>query len=117
MVTSWGWLSRNPPMVTRTNRARSLSSPTTRRCDEDDHHDREAPGPAEGPAYVTEELLVEGGGLERDEAYRVFNMGIGMVLVVRRKDRPAALAHFKRLRLSARDIGHIAEGRRGLTLE
>jgi len=37
--------------------------------------------------------LCAAGGLERDEAYRAFNMGIGMVLVVPPDEAPAVRAH------------------------
>jgi len=36
-------------------------------------------------------LLVQGGDLERDEAYKAFNMGIGLVLVVEETERDAVL--------------------------
>jgi phosphoribosylformylglycinamidine cyclo-ligase len=51
------------------------------------------------------ELIQRGGGVDRSEMYQVFNMGIGMAVVVRAKDA-AALAD----RLKARVIGRIEAG-------
>jgi phosphoribosylformylglycinamidine cyclo-ligase len=45
------------------------------------------------------DLLVEGGGVDRDEAYRVFNMGFGMVIVVGAGDE-------ERVRDDLRERGH-----------
>lgn len=55
-------------------------------------------------------VLVEEGGVDETEAYRVFNMGIGMVLVVERDnlDEVAAIAGLQGE--EARIIGRIAEG-------
>jgi phosphoribosylformylglycinamidine cyclo-ligase len=51
------------------------------------------------------ELIQHGGGVERSEMYQVFNMGIGMAVVVRAKDA-AAIAD----RLKAKVIGKIEPG-------
>ena len=51
------------------------------------------------------ELIQQGGGVNRSEMYQVFNMGIGMAVVVRAKEA-AALAS----QLKARAIGRIEPG-------
>ena len=51
------------------------------------------------------ELIQQGGGVNRSEMYQVFNMGIGMAVVVRAKEA-AGLAS----RLKARAIGRIEPG-------
>ena len=51
------------------------------------------------------ELIQQGGGVDRSEMYQVFNMGIGMAVVVRAKEA-AGLAS----RLKARAIGRIEPG-------
>jgi len=40
-------------------------------------------------------MLVERGGLEREEAFKAFNMGIGMVLVVEAKDEEHVVAELE----------------------
>ena len=55
-------------------------------------------------------LLVRGGDLERDEAFRAFNMGIGMVLVVDAEEREPVLAHLRSCGEEARVLGHTVEG-------
>src|SRR4030067_1069467 len=59
------------------------------------------------PVFAT---LVEAARLPRDEAYRTFNMGIGMVLMVRPRDTDLALRHFRRAGGPAFVVG---EGRPG----
>ena len=44
-------------------------------------HDAEVEVDAWDPAGLFR-LLVDGGGLEREEAYKAFNMGIGMIVLV-----------------------------------
>ncbi len=53
-------------------------------------------------------------GVLSSEMYRAFNMGIGMVVVARRKDTRAIIEHFKRRKIKAFDIGEIASGKRTL---
>jgi phosphoribosylformylglycinamidine cyclo-ligase len=53
------------------------------------------------------DLLLEIGRLERTEAFRTFNMGIGFVLVVGRRQAGAVLAALKRRREKAYVIGEI----------
>jgi phosphoribosylformylglycinamidine cyclo-ligase len=58
------------------------------------------------------EMLQEGGNVPREEMYQVFNMGIGMALVVAEKDAAAVMAACK-----ARRIGRIENGSRRTRLE
>jgi phosphoribosylformylglycinamidine cyclo-ligase len=53
------------------------------------------------------------GRVDRDEMYRVFNMGIGMVLMVGADDRDAALAALREAGEKPAVIGRIARGRGG----
>ncbi len=55
-------------------------------------------------------------GIAEKEMYDVFNMGIGMTLVVRRKDVMTVQQHFKKQRLACHEIGRIESGRRGVDL-
>jgi phosphoribosylformylglycinamidine cyclo-ligase len=50
--------------------------------------------------------------LPDDEAFRTFNMGIGMVLMLRPADADRAVAHFRRAGVPAAVIGEIRKGRR-----
>jgi phosphoribosylformylglycinamidine cyclo-ligase len=61
------------------------------------------------PVFST---LVEAARLPRDEAYRTFNMGIGMVLMVRPRDADLALRHFRRAGVPAFVIGKVRQGRK-----
>jgi phosphoribosylformylglycinamidine cyclo-ligase len=61
-------------------------------------------------------FLQETGKVDRDEMYRVFNMGIGFVLIVRRADADAALAALRKHRTGAIPIGCIEKGPRGVKL-
>ncbi len=51
-------------------------------------------------------------GVPGSEMYRVFNMGIGMVVVVRRTASRHVIEHFKRHKIKARVIGKIVSGKR-----
>jgi phosphoribosylformylglycinamidine cyclo-ligase len=51
------------------------------------------------------EILARNGGVDREEMYQVFNMGIGMIAIVAEKD-----ARDLAVRLKARRIGRIAAG-------
>ncbi|HOE60169.1 MAG TPA: phosphoribosylformylglycinamidine cyclo-ligase [Candidatus Latescibacteria bacterium] len=55
-------------------------------------------------------FLERQGKVERDEMYRVFNMGIGFVIIVRRKDLTAALKMLKAQRQAPVVIGMIEKG-------
>ena len=50
-------------------------------------------------------------GVERDEMFRVFNMGIGYTLIVRAADAKTVVGHFRRRGLGAVVIGKIRKGR------
>jgi phosphoribosylformylglycinamidine cyclo-ligase len=52
------------------------------------------------------------GRVDRDEMYRVFNMGIGYVIVVREKDVSATLSLLKGLRQAPVIIGAITKGQK-----
>jgi phosphoribosylformylglycinamidine cyclo-ligase len=55
--------------------------------------------------------LCEAARLPEDERYRTFNMGIGMVLMLRPGDADRAVAHFRRSGVPAAAIGEIRKGR------
>jgi len=55
-------------------------------------------------------LVIERGGIEPAEAERVFNLGIGMVVVVRPGDVDAALAAFGAAGVGASVIGEVEDG-------
>lgn len=55
-------------------------------------------------------FLQERGHVARDEMYRVFNMGIGLVIVVRAADRTAALSALRRAKANPVVIGRIEKG-------
>ncbi len=57
--------------------------------------------------------LVAAARLPESEAYRTFNMGIGMVLMVRPKDADVAMRHFRRAAVPAAVIGCVRKGPRG----
>lgn len=59
-------------------------------------------------------FLQEKGDVEAAEMYRVFNMGIGMVLVLSPDAVNAALAHLKASGESAYQIGEVMEGDKGV---
>jgi len=60
------------------------------------------------PVFAT---LCEAARLPAQERYRTFNMGIGMVLMVRPSDAGSAVAHFRRSGIQATVIGEIRKGR------
>lgn len=55
-------------------------------------------------------FLMERGRVAREEMYRVFNMGIGLVLVVRSADQGKALAILKAAGAAPRLVGRIEKG-------
>ncbi len=61
------------------------------------------------PVFPT---LVAAARLPENEAYRTFNMGIGMVLVVRRRDAGKTLRHFRTIGVPAFVIGEVRKGKR-----
>ncbi len=56
------------------------------------------------------------GGVANEEMFRVFNMGIGLILIVRQDDGPQLAELFKNQETGAYLIGHIAEGPRRVRL-
>ncbi|HMO50786.1 MAG TPA: phosphoribosylformylglycinamidine cyclo-ligase [Kiritimatiellia bacterium] len=61
-------------------------------------------------------FIQQAASVEREEMYRVFNMGIGMVIAVRAADAPSALAALKKAGERPRLIGRITRGRGSVTL-
>jgi phosphoribosylformylglycinamidine cyclo-ligase len=59
-------------------------------------------------------LLQRLGAVQRDEMFRTFNMGIGFILVVGKRDANAVLASLKRQHERADLIGEITRVRRGV---
>ena len=55
--------------------------------------------------------IVRAARLPGEEAYRIFNMGIGMVAVVRPRDADCALRHLRRAGEKAYRIGEVRKGR------
>ncbi len=62
-------------------------------------------------------LIVEEGNISEDEAYRVFNMGVGMVWFVGRKSADAALAACRSCGYTAEIIGEAVKGGRNVRIE
>ena len=58
--------------------------------------------------------LCEGGALDRDESYRVFNMGIGLVLVVEAEDVEDVTASLQSRGEQVFRIGHVEAGEEGV---
>ena len=58
------------------------------------------------------QFIQKAGRVDRDEMYRVFNMGIGMVVVVRPGDLMAALRALRAAGEDPAPIGSIRRGRR-----
>ena len=59
------------------------------------------------PVHPVFRSLCDAGRLLAAEAYRTFNMGLGMILIVRPRDGEAALRHFRRASVPAYRIGEI----------
>jgi phosphoribosylformylglycinamidine cyclo-ligase len=55
-------------------------------------------------------FIQEAGKVADDEMHRVFNMGVGFMIVVRQKDVDSAMATLKASRAGARLIGQISKG-------
>lgn len=55
-------------------------------------------------------FLKDRGGIEREEMYRVFNMGIGYVIIVAKDDLNSAMAALRSAKAKPTMIGHIATG-------
>lgn len=56
-------------------------------------------------------FLQERGRVAREEMYRVFNMGIGLVIIVRSADRNTAMTILRRAKAAPVEIGRIERGR------
>lgn len=65
------------------------------------------------PVFST---IGERGGVDPDEMFRVFNMGIGYVVIVRAADRDAAMQVLRDAHARPVEIGSIETGKRGVTL-
>jgi phosphoribosylformylglycinamidine cyclo-ligase len=61
-------------------------------------------------------FIQEKGNVDREEMYRVFNMGIGFVLFVREKDAHKTLSILHREQCDAELIGYVTDGDRGVTM-
>ncbi len=61
-------------------------------------------------------FIQEKGKIDPDEMYRVFNMGIGFVIIVRKKDAEQAMTVLKSMRAAPRLIGNVTKGAKGVTL-
>ena len=59
------------------------------------------------------ETLREAGRLQDEEAFRTFNMGIGMILIVRASDGDMVFRHLQRAGIPPYRIGEIRKGRSG----
>ena len=62
------------------------------------------------------QYMQEMGGVDRDEMFRVFNMGIGMVIAVRANDAETALKTLRKAGEKALVIGEIAKGDQAVVL-
>lgn len=62
-------------------------------------------------------FIQDAAGVDPDEMFRVFNMGIGFVVIVRSADADDAMNLLKAKRAKARIVGHIASGERGVVLD
>ncbi len=61
-------------------------------------------------------FMQETGDIDPDEMYRVFNMGIGYVIFVRKADQEKTMTLLKGLRAGPRYIGQVDKGSKGVTL-
>jgi phosphoribosylformylglycinamidine cyclo-ligase len=62
------------------------------------------------------QLIAARGAVSAQEMFRVFNMGIGMVVIVRPADAARVLAFARRRRMPATVIGDVVNGRRRVLL-
>lgn len=62
-------------------------------------------------------LIQKKGNLSDKEMYRTFNMGIGMVLILRRKDVTEAKRILSKFKLKSWIIGEVARGKKSVTIE
>ncbi len=61
-------------------------------------------------------LLQQAGNVEENEMYRVFNMGIGMVLVLEPENVDFAINTLHELKVSSKQIGEIVPGTKGVEI-
>ena len=66
------------------------------------------------PVHPIFTLMQEMGSVPEDDMYKTFNMGIGMVIIVREADLKKVLAKLSRLGETAYLIGRIKRGRTGI---
>lgn len=62
------------------------------------------------PVLPIFEVMQKIGNIEESEMYRVFNMGIGMIVVVAESNFEKVMAHFQKLNEPCYHIGQIVEG-------
>jgi phosphoribosylformylglycinamidine cyclo-ligase len=62
-------------------------------------------------------VLAEAGGVSRDEMFRAFNMGVGMVVIADRSAAPAVIESAGRAGVEAWVLGRVARGTGQVTLE
>lgn len=62
------------------------------------------------------EFIARRGGVSREEMYRVFNMGMGYLLITSRNRVSMTLAHLTRKGIRGTVIGRIVKGKRGIDL-
>ncbi len=60
------------------------------------------------------QFIQKKGRIDREEMHRVFNMGIGYILIIRKKDEGKAMSILGRTDLTPSVIGRIEEGRKGV---
>ncbi len=66
------------------------------------------------PVLPIFEKIRELGKVPEDEMLKTFNMGIGMVLIVKKADAPAVIKKLRRLKEKAYVIGSVEKGKHGL---
>ena len=67
------------------------------------------PGSWERPGLFR--MLVEGAGIDRDEAHRAFNMGLGMVLIVNSEEEEAVRSHLEGAGEAVFALGELVAGK------
>ncbi|MDR2391682.1 MAG: phosphoribosylformylglycinamidine cyclo-ligase [Planctomycetota bacterium] len=67
--------------------------------------------PGSWPEPPIFELVRLAGNVDREEMYRVFNMGLGMIAILKASAAEAALRHVARVRTPGFVVGRIARGR------
>lgn len=63
------------------------------------------------------QFIQKRGKVSGDEMYRVFNMGIGFVLIVREKDADKTISILRQMRCRPILAGYVKEGRKGVILQ